>query len=247
MSTKPVLILLAIFFVTAVAASAQGPVVLYNPAADIGGEKPSETDEAFVKEKLVPKSAAHWKEDESCNGEGVNVIGGVDGSFTRAGAKQRAIVYELCQTGNGFANNCVAVIENGKLIAHFVEAGGWNLELSKAPDINKNGRDELVIETGGGMHQGYTGSSITILELSATAVVELGVYLAYTNECENHAPNKYCDRSYKIVVTPGAKPVITAQKYVNRGDDEKPRWVVSGKPLPAKAIAGTENKYQLLK
>lgn len=229
------------------AVCAQAQVVLYDPVAKLAEARNSEDDEQFAKQKLVPAAAQHWKDDESCSGGNLNIVGVLDGSFTKAGAKQRAFVYELCQTGNGFANNGIAVVENGRVVAHFVEEGGWNLEASKVADLNKNGRDEIVIETGGGMHQGYTGSSITIVELSPTGAVEIGVYLAYTNECERHVQDKYCDRSYKIIATPGAKPLFFAQKFNNRGTDEKPRWVAAGKPLAAKPIADTENKYTLLK
>lgn len=228
-------------------AVAQGPVVLYDPVAKVAEASHAEAEEQFVKEKLVPKARARWSEDASCDGGNLSIVGAVDGSFTRAGAKQRAIVYELCQTGNGFANNGYAVVENGRVAAHFAVEGGWNLEVSRVPDLNKNGRDELAIETGGGMHQGYTGSSVTILELSETAAVELGVFLVYTNECEAYAPNKYCDRNYKLTAAAGAKPAFFTQKYLNRGTDEKPRWVASGKPAAAKPIRDLSTKYEAIK
>ncbi len=229
------------------AAMAQAPIVLYDPLAKLPETTHSEADEQLLKDHVVPKAAAHWKESQSCGGGNLNIIGAIDGAFTRAGARQRAIVYELCQTGNGFANNGISVVENGVAVFNFIEEGGWNLEVSKSPDLNKNGRDELIIETGGGMHQGYTGSSVTLVELSETSATELGVYLAYTNECERLAPNKYCDRSYKITATAGTSPTFFAQKFLNRGTDEKPRWVASGKAVAAKPIPDTESKYTLIK
>lgn len=239
--------LLACVLSAVVGIAAQGTIVLYDPVAKLPETGSSAGDEKLIREQVIPKAAERWKEDESCSGGGLNIVGALDGAFTKAGSKQHAIVYELCQTGNGFANNGITVIENGRIVVNFVEEGGWNLEVSKVADLNKNGRDEIAIETGGGMHQGYTGSSVTIVELSATAAAELGVYLVYSNECENHAPNKYCDRSYKITATPAAKPSFFAQKFLNRGTDEKPRWVMSGKAVAAKPIPDTENKYKLLK
>jgi hypothetical protein len=243
---------LLLFFSTAVLASAvsvraQGPIVLYNPLSKLPETNYTETDEQLAKEKLVPKVRARWSEDESCNGGNLNIVGAVDGSFTRAGAKQRAILYELCQTGNGFANNGIAVVESGRAVAHFAIEGGWNLEVSRVPDLNKNGRDEIAIETGGGMHQGYMGSNLTVLEMTETAANELGVFLVYTNECEPPVADKYCDRSYKLTATAGAKPAFFAQKYINRGTDEKPRWVVSGRPAAAKQIRDLSTKYELVK
>ena len=247
MKAKLIFVTLTVVLSAVAAVSGQGTVVLYDPVAKLPETNHSPTDEALIKEQVVPKAAEKWKDDDSCSGGNLNIIGGLDGSFTKPGSKQRAIVYELCQTGNGLANNGITVVENGRIVANFTEEGGWNLEVSKVADLNKNGRDELVIETGGGMHQGYYGSSITIVELSLTAANEIGVYLVSTNECENHAPDKYCDRTYKITATPAAKPAFFAQKHLNRGTEEKPRWVASGKALAAKPIADTRNKYTVLK
>lgn len=231
----------------AAVAPAQEPVVLYDPVGKLPEASHTAAEEQIVKEQLVPKVRTRWSDDESCGGSNLNIVGAVDGSFTRAGAKQRAIVYELCQTGNGFANNGVAVIENGTVAAHFSVEGGWNLEVSRIPDLNRNGRDELAIETGGGMHQGYTGSSVTVLEISETAAAELGIFLVFTNECETYAADKYCDRSYKLTAAAGTKPAFFAQKYLNRGTDEKPRWVASGKPAAAKPIRDVSTKYEAVK
>lgn len=247
MKAKLTLGLLTVVFLAVGNVFAQGTIVLYDPLAKLPETNHLPADEELIRLQVLPKAAEKWKDDDSCSGGNLNIIGALDGAFTKAGTRQRAIVYELCQTGNGFANNGIAVVEDGKIVASFVEDGGWNLEVAKVSDLNKNGRDELVIETGGGMHQGYYGSSITIVELSPTAAVEIGVYLAYTNECEKPVANKYCDRSYKITATSGTKPAFFAQKHVNRGTEEKPRWVASGKALAAKPIADTENKYTLLK
>ncbi|HTH36413.1 MAG TPA: hypothetical protein VL572_00520 [Pyrinomonadaceae bacterium] len=247
MKAKMVLAALPALLCLAAISLAQGTIVLYDPLVKSPETADSPSDEAFVKEKLVPKVQARWGEDDACNGSNLNIVGSVEGSFTRAGAKQRAIVYELCQTGNGFANNGLAVIENGQVVAHFAEEGGWDLEVSRVSDLNKNGRDEIVIETGGGMHQGYTGTSVTVLELTQSSVTDFGTFLAFTNECENHASNKYCDRSYKLTATAGAKPLFFSQKFTNRGTDEKPRWVVAGKPLPAKNLGEITRKFEAVK
>lgn len=229
------------------AAAAQTPVVIHDPASNTSQPARSESVERFVKDRLLPKARAKWSEAEYCTGSDLSVVGFADGSFTKAGASQQIVVYELCQTGNGFANNGIAVVEGGRVVVHFAVEGGWNLDVSRVPDINQNGRDELAIETGGGMHQGYTGSSVTVLEVSETAAKELGVFVVFTNECETPVADKYCDRHYRLTATPGPRPAFFKQKLVNRGTDEKPRWVASGKPLAAKTVGDISTKYELLK
>ena len=247
MRAKLPFISLAVIVLSASSVFAQAPVVLYDPLVKPPDVTFSPADEALVKEKLVPAVRSRWSEFDGCDGSNLNVVGAIDGSFTKTGTKQRAIVYELCQTGNGFANNGLAVIENGAVVAHFAEEGGWDLEVSRSPDLNKNGLDEIVIETGGGMHQGYTGTSVTVLEVTPSAITVFGTFLAYTNECENHASNKYCDRTYKLTATAGAKPTFLSQKFTNRGTDEKPRWIAAGKPLPAKTIGDLTRKFEPVK
>lgn len=236
-----------IIAMTAARVSAQGPVVLYDPVSKLPERGHTDAEEKIVRDKLVPKAAARWSEIEACDGGSLNIIGAVDGSFTKAGAKQRVLLYELCQTGNGLANNGLAVIENGRVVAHFAEEGGWNLEIARVPDLNRNGRDELAVETGGGMHQGYMGASLTVMELTESAAADIGVFLVYTNECEVPVADKYCERSYKLTAAAGAKPSFMVQKFTNRGDDQKPRWVAAGKPLRAKRLAGVTSKYEVLK
>ena len=226
---------------------AQAPVVIYDPLRKPLEKNFTDADEQAVNTKILPTIKTKWSDDSSCDGSNLTVIGGANGSFTKKAADQRAILYEMCQTGNGFANNGIAIVENGNVLVNFVSAGGWNLDIVRIADINNNGFDEIAIETGGGMHQGYTGSSSNVIEISATSVKSLGTFLAYSNECESLKPDEYCDRSYKITAKPGIKPSFLSQKYINKGDDEKPKWVASGKPQTAKTLAGVDTKYELVK
>jgi hypothetical protein len=247
MNTKSVLVSLFGCLLVASAVFAQGPVVIFDPLRKASETKSNDSDEQIVETLILPKIKDRWSGDTSCDGSNLTVIGSADGSFTKKAAAQRAILYEMCQTGNGFANNGIAIVENGIVVANFIAEGGWNVDIVRIADIDKNGYDEIAIETGGGMHQGYTGSSTTVVEVSDTMVKSFGTFLTYTNECESLKPDEYCDRSYKITATPGKKLSFFSQKYINNGNDEEPKWVVSGKAKAAKTIAGVGTKYTLVK
>ena len=219
--------------------------VVYDPMARAAAMQVSAAEEQFIEQSALPRARAEWKPNESCS-EDFRIIDGARGSFTRKGAVQRAIAYEFCQTGNGWANNGLVIIEDGKIVAHFAEEGGWNIGLWSLPDINKNGFDELVLETSGGMHQGKIGGSVTLLEVSPTAVREIGYTLAFSNDCDDETSENECDRSFKITAAPGARPVFYRQRLVNFGDDEKPRWRKRGK-LQKITLNKTEIKFRLLK
>lgn len=238
---------LLVVFSMAITLFGQAAVTIYDPVRKTAEKTFSPAEEKLVTTRAVPKARARWKDVGGCDeADNFSITGGASGAFTRKGSDQRALLYELCQTGNGFANNGLVIIEAGKIIAHFATEGGWNLNVNTLPDINKNGFNELAIETSGGMHQGYSGSSVTIIEASQTAAKELGWFLVYTNECENGGPEEYCDRSYKIIARPAAATVFYQQKYENKGDDEITKWVVSGKRTAVKPKKGTL-KYALIK
>ncbi len=247
MRTKILLGGLFVCLFVGVDAFAQGPVVIYDPVRKAPEKNFTDADEQIVSTKILPTIKTRWSDDSSCDGSSLTVIGAADGAFTKKAVAQRAVLYEMCQTGNGFANNGIAIVENGNVVANFVAAGGWNLYIVRLADINNNGFDEIAIETSGGMHQGYAGSSSNVIEVSAASVKSLGTFLAYSNECESLKPDEYCDRSYKITTKPGTRPSFLSQKYLNKGDDEKPKWVASGKPKAAKTIAGVDTKYELVK
>ncbi len=234
-------------FSMAISVFGQTLVTIYDPLRKDLPKDVTAAEEKLVTAKAVPKARIRWKDAGGCDeAENFNIIGAGSGAFTRKAASQRAILYELCQTGNGFANNGLVIIEAGKIIAHFVSEGGWNQNLISLPDANKNGYDELAIGTSGGMHQGYFGTSVTMVEVSAAAAKELGWFLTYTNECENGGPEEYCDRSYKITAKAAAAPVFYQQKYENKGSDELTKWVVSGKRTTVRPRKGN-SKYVLLK
>lgn len=247
MKTNTFLILPLAFILMTIAAFGQGSKVIYDPLRNTIEKNYTDADEQIAKTKVLPKIQNRWSGETDCDGSNLNVISAVDGAFTKKGAAQRAIVYEMCQTGNGFANNGVAIIENGQIVSHFVTEGGWNINAAQVSDINRNGFDEIAIETSGGMHQGYSGSSLTVMEISAARVKSLGTFLIYTNECEGGPAEKYCDQSYKITARSGSAPAFTRQKYNSKSSNEKPKWVKSGRPQTAKPIAGVNFKYTQVK
>lgn len=224
----------------------QAAQIVYDPTKRVRQMKAAGVaEERLIKRNALPKARRQWKGREGC-GEDFQIVGAAQGSFTRKNAVQKAFLYEFCQTGNGWANNGLVIMESGRIIAHFVEEGGWNVGLRNLPDINKNGFDELVVETSGGLHQGITGGSITLLEVSTTRVTDLGTTQSFSNECEGEESSEDCDRSYKITVTPGVKPIFYKEKLVNTGDDIKPRWKKSAKPQKF-LLNKTDSQFKLLK
>lgn len=194
----------------------QGTYVLNDPNAKPKPAVNMGPTEKLLQETVLPKIRKVWSE-ESCT-DGFNITGHTNGAFTKAGAKQTLVFFEYCQTGNGFGNNGLALIENDKVIQGWSSEGGWPLDVVATPDINKNGRDEFMFYYSGGMHQGEGGVGVDLMELDGSKVGCIGWFLS-----ERFTEND--EFVWKVTVKPGSVPVFYQQKHVER----KKKWVPSGK------------------
>lgn len=227
--------LLAAICFSAVSAYAQQNVVVNNPADE---EKPhalGAANESLIVTATLPKARRHWAGNDACE-EDFAIMGAASGAFTKAGAKQTLVLYQFCQTGNGFGNNGLTLIENGKVVGDYVSEGGWALNLKSLPDVNRNGLDEFAVYYSGGMHQGQGGTGVDMMEFSGGGVKGVGWFQVY-NYTEDDS------LSYKITVKPGKVPLFFREKYDSVGEN---KWVKSGKIAPLK-LSKTYGKFAALK
>lgn len=228
--------LLTLIIFTASFAFGQQSIVINHPSDDENPEQISTATESFIKRQVLPKARKHWAASDACE-EDFAVIGEAKGAFTKANSNQTLVFYQFCQTGNGFGNNGLVLIENGKIVRNYVSEGGWALNLRSLPDINQNGLDEFLVYYSGGMHQGAGGTGVDIMEFSAGGVKGLGWFQAYSfnDEDENFA--------YKVSVKLGKTPIFYREKYVSTADE---KWQRSGKSAKF-ALGKTYGKFSVLK
>lgn len=223
------------FYILTAAALAQTTVLINDPTKT---ETPPAkwTDENLVKERVLPKARKLWSESEVCTEE-FEIAGVAKGAFSKPNSSQTLIFYQFCQTGNGFGNNGLVLIENKKIVGSYISEGGWALGLKSLPDINQNGLDEFAVYYSGGMHQGQGGTGVDIMEFSAAGIKGLGWFQADSFGEETG------DFGYKVTVKPGKTPVYYREKYVSTADD---KWRKSGKIAPFK-LGKTYGKFTVLK
>ena len=104
-------------------------------AATVQAEVRRRSQEKFLKKRLDGLNPGKFE-------EAFELRGVAQGSFTRAGANQRAVLYRYSYT------NGVVVLENGKIVAHYSgDPGDYALYVGifSAPDLNGNGLSELVL------------------------------------------------------------------------------------------------------
>jgi hypothetical protein len=228
---------------------AQNPKPIYDGRLALGSTKLSSSEDALVKEKILPAAQKRWHEDESDQGciEGLN-SGAIDmarGSFTKPNSDQRAILYTYCSTGHNMALNGIAIIENDKVVSHIVYEGGWDSAIGALPDINGNGRSEILVASGG-TNQGQTWRSISIIELSDTIVLtKFGMTGVFSDNCG--AVEKNCKvEAYRISVKSGGTPVFYREAFVNGGSGKESGWKKSD-ALKRISLENDELEYEFVK
>jgi len=189
-------------------------IVVHDPTlpAKDGDSEPPRSIAKLYETKILPPVAKKLVSDGCANSP--TYTGAVTGSFTRAGSKQTAVFYQFCETGNGLGWVGLAIIEKGKLVASFVQDSGWAFSIGRVPDVNRNGVDEVVLEFGGGMHQGEGGTGVSIYEFKDNKPVELGWYQsAKITDTE-------ATTAWVLTAKPGKTPVFYLQKYLSKGNDK---------------------------
>lgn len=227
---------------------AQNPKPIYDGRLSRTPTKLSPSEDALVKEKILPAAQKTWHEDGSDQGcdAGLNP-GAVDitgGSFTRANADQKAILYTFCSTGHNMALNGIAVIENDKVVSHVIYEGGWDSAIGALPDINGNGLSEILVASGG-TNQGETWRSVAIIELSENTVTKFGRTGVFSDNCG--ANEKKCKvEAQRLSVMPGKTPVFYRETFAGGEGGGKDGWKKSGALKPV-TLENDEQEYEFVK
>jgi hypothetical protein len=200
----------------------QPAVVINDPLKDGKVTELSAADENLIKSNVLPKVQKHWAtaiKDGICGFE-FESMGVIKGAFSKPNSSQTLVFFEVCQTGNGFGNNVLALIENEKVSAIYVSEGGWAMSIKSLPDLNQNGLNEFALYYSGGMHQGQGGTGVDILELPASNIKGLGWFQA------DSFGEMRGDYSFKVSAKSGKLPIFYREKYLSTGEN---KWKKSGK------------------
>src|SRR2546422_7267099 len=170
------------------------------------------------------------------------IIDVAKGSFTRPGANQDAILYKYCETAHNFALDGLAIIEEGRVVAHVAYDGAWDAAMATLPDINGNGLSEIIIDTRG-MNMGEGWATISIIEFSGNTGRKFGATEPETYTCG--AVSDQRSEAYLIYAKPGKTPVFYSETFVQDCKRNAP-WRKSG-TLRRIFLKESEIEYQRLK
>lgn len=223
------------FALFAVPVFGQQMIVINNPTEKATVAPKSSAEESLIKKYVLPAVRKHWTSDV-CD-EDFRVSGVAHGAFSKPDSKQSLVFYSFCETGNGFGNDGLVLIENGKVVGSYISESGSALDLKGLPDINQNGLNEFLVYYSGGMHQGEGSSAADLMEFSTGGIKGLGWF-----QVDSYSENGG-DYGYKVTVKPGKVPVFYREKYISVKEN---KWRKSGKATPLK-LTKAYGKFTALK
>ena len=196
-------------------------------------EKEVRQKESVIREK----SSQVCEEDEQSS---FGISGWTNGSFTKPNVRQKAYLYELCRSGLSYGIGGIVVVENGRIVAHYVYGeNGLDSEIDVLPDINQNGFSEILL-VGGGSGQGYTQGAVEIIEFTPGGIKSFGIADTYEDNFGTVKAKRYA-KAYKISVQPGASPDYFRETYTRRSETGK--WILAGKSQKYALRRDYEPKY----
>lgn len=204
---------------------------------DFRENEPSPADSEIAEKEFKAREAdiKHVMGDSYCNDQDIQfgAIASFEGAYTKAGAKQKAVLYELCNMGSShFGTGGLIIFENGKAITHYVygENGLYN-GFYTIPDLTKNGIDVIAL-TDGQTHQGYTGSGIMLIDLKGGTLNVLGGASTYQdNSGAALDENKVENTAFRITAESGLIPKFYVETFSSKGKILKYRSVKPVAPL----------------
>jgi hypothetical protein len=207
----------------AIPADAQEWQLLYDGRVVKDKARISTADEQVLRQIALPQAVKTWKESNNCDPE-FKVLDIAQGSFTAKGTSQKVFLYRYCEIGHNMGTNGIAVLQNGKIVAHFGYQGGWDSAITKLPDLKNDGLNEIAIDIGS-VNQGHCNGYIVILELKPQGVKKFGFIQTYYDN-EGTDEKKQEQIAYKILTKPGKIPLFHKVQY----GYTKSRWRQIGKP-----------------
>ncbi len=179
--------------------------------------KITKAEQALVKRKVLTRAKDFWQ----CDSE-FEVCGKTEGFFTSRRAKQTAFLYRYNSTGHNFANDGIAVFENGKLVGHFAYQGGWEYGIICLPDLDGDGLNEIALE-GGFTNMGESTSTVFLYSLNPKKRRRLATILT-SDYVESPPAEKPKETAYQLFAIDGKNPRFETQQYehVNK------KWIKVG-------------------
>lgn len=203
------------------------------PKWDMRNKKPvlAPAEKKILQTQVLPRAKKKWLEIESPSYKPLMVI---EGSFTTKGSKQRLVYYQYADL-DSFGIYGIAVLQNGNLVASYGYKGKVVGNILTLPDINKDGRNEILLEDWS-VHQGFRYGRASIIELDGKDVKNFGFFDIAKDDL-----NKNILEKFVLEAKPGSSPVFLTTKYLKAQD----KLTRLNNPMTATPRPDTTEYYRL--
>lgn len=206
------------------AAEAPTPVVIADGRQDGPWTDLSEWTSRPPLQQAFGAARTHWQGQDPEYEEEVQVMAVADGAFTEPGADQQAVLYLMSLWPRCCPKVGLAVIQDGRLVRN-VAFESVAQELQAVPDLDGDGRDELVTTGTFGMG-GQNTTGITLVSFGDEGLSEWGATTTRDEACAAEQPGGTAAR---VTALPG--PVFTIERYT-QPSCEAADWQPVGGPEP---------------
>ena len=212
----------ALVCATAAGAGAQ-PVVLADGRSE--GAPASEWSGGAAFRQAVDAASTYWRGRSTDYEEDIQVMDVAEGGFTEAGATQQAVLYLMSPWPRCCPKMGIALIENDRLLLNLAFEQGEQT-LDAVPDLNGDGRNEIVFTGGFGMG-GQVTRSMMLTTFGPSGIEDLMGDLIYDSSCGAGAGGGVSHAS-RVLASPG--PALTIERFTQPCDGGE--WVPAGAAEP---------------
>lgn len=189
------------------AASADAePVVIADGRVASEGTDVSDWSTRAPLPEVFAAARVHWQAQDSGYEEETRVMAVAEGAFTEPGASQEAVLYLMSLWPRCCPKMGIAVIEDGALVRN-VAFEATQQDLAAVPDLDGDGRDELVLTGSFGMG-GQNSTSITLVSFGDAGFRTWGGESIADNSC---AAMREEGTAARITAVPG--PEFTIERF----------------------------------
>jgi hypothetical protein len=161
------------------------------------------------------------------------------GAFTRKGSAQKAVLYEACMVTRHLREQGIAVLEDGRVVAHLSFAGVGDIAIGALPDIDGNGLSELLVyDFANG--QGTAYSTVRLLELGTKGVRKLGRFMVHEDDCGAREHGR--EIATVLHASPDATPTFFEETFTRRCGSQGP-WRPRSAQAPAVPAIDDNDTY----
>lgn len=182
------------------------------------------SEEAAVRRAAETFARPHWARDQTPHTENIAVLDVAPGSFTRAGARQRAVLYRYAADDSPCCEaRGVVVLEGTRPVLHLAFYGFS--AVGRAADMNGDRRDELLL-AGRSLGQGVRVGNVGVLALGPDAAATMASFMTYEDTCARDGANGTAE-AQRFAVRAGRTPEFFATSY-QRPCSDGAAWRATG-------------------